>query len=63
MVSRNEVLGSYGSSSCYVDFFMSPVASHNDYFCYPYSVDYTYGVYYMRWVDDCTYVPARGFLV
>nr|ARW78066.1 cytochrome c oxidase subunit 1 [Taenia serialis] len=64
IVNRNEVLGSYGSSNYYVDFFMSPVASHNDYFCYPYNIDYTYGVYYMRWVDDCTYVFARGgFLV
>uniref|UniRef100_K7P4S9 Cytochrome c oxidase subunit 1 n=1 Tax=Taenia hydatigena TaxID=85431 RepID=K7P4S9_TAEHY len=63
IVNRNEVLGSYGSSGYFIDFLMSPVACHNDYFCYPYTIDYTYGVYYMRWVDDCTYVPACGFLV
>nr|AWB97646.1 cytochrome c oxidase subunit 1 [Echinococcus granulosus] len=61
IVSKNEVLGSYNSSGL-VDCLMSPVACHNDYFCYPYSVDYTYGVYYMRWVDDCTYVFV-GWLV
>nr|AWD28348.1 cytochrome c oxidase subunit 1 [Echinococcus granulosus] len=61
IVSKNEVLGSYNSSGL-VDCLMSPVACHNDYFCYPYSVDYTYGVYYMRWVDDCTYAFV-GWLV
>lgn len=59
MVSKKEVLGSYKSSGL-VDYLMSPVACHNDYFCYPYSVDYTYGVYYMRWIDDCNYVFAVG---
>nr|YP_007891014.1 cytochrome c oxidase subunit I [Versteria mustelae]BAN15698.1 cytochrome c oxidase subunit 1 [Versteria mustelae]BAN15725.1 cytochrome c oxidase subunit 1 [Versteria mustelae] len=59
IVCRNEVLGSYGSSSCIVDLLVGPVACHGDYYCNSYSVDYSYGVYYMRWVDDCNYVFAR----
>nr|UTE83539.1 cytochrome c oxidase subunit 1 [Raillietina sp. HL-2022] len=47
--NRNYVLGYYGNSSILVNLMYYPVSHHNSYFTYIYSVDYTYGTYYMHW--------------
>lgn len=47
LVNRNEILGSYGASRAITSIMLSPIAYHNNFFTYYFSVDYTYGQYFM----------------
>lgn len=59
---KNYVLGCYGGSRILTNLMYYPVASHNRYYSHMYSIDYTYGPYYMYWRDD-TVVGKIGYLV
>nr|AEY84614.1 cytochrome c oxidase subunit 1 [Nippotaenia chaenogobii] len=48
---RNEILGSHGLPSLITNILVCPVAYHNNFFSYGYTVDYTYGPYHMHWVN------------
>nr|AEY84606.1 cytochrome c oxidase subunit 1 [Litobothrium nickoli] len=50
LVTGNKILGFYGSSSTITNLSTSPVAYHNNFFTYGYSVDY--GDYWVHWNGD-----------
>nr|UFQ89261.1 cytochrome c oxidase subunit I [Scyphophyllidium guariticus] len=52
LINSNEILGSYGSSTTITNLMLSPIAYHNNFFTYSFSVNYSYGVYTMHWKDN-----------
>nr|UFQ88457.1 cytochrome c oxidase subunit I [Rhabdotobothrium anterophallum] len=52
LVSNNQVLGLYGSSSTLTNLLNLPIAYHNNFFSYTETIMYSYGDHHLDWEED-----------